>query len=710
MPTVITTTGKYNAAIAGQGLILQSRQDVPAYRVQQSLVFGNRIAQGDRSYNDFSKWWYMSQTDWSGGVKDLSSFVDDAKYYLSQNIDAYSEPGAIKLAPFYSADHTFAENLYVGTSGSVFYATGQTAELKFVGTDDGSNSKPHIYAYDGSWTDISSTFFSTNDNIIATLLTRKNYLWSGTAGVGGKCVAYYNYETATWVDATAHVDAHVTGGYSILGCLSMVDINGTLYVAVENFLNKNYSGIFKTTAVAPTVDGDWATVVEHTGKGTIPAMCEYGGNLYYLVNGSYGSELRMWNTSSNVDTHVFDFGCVYSNWGVDRRVLVNAFGKLVITVPGFGIWEYDGSTMTQVFILDSNKAGIDSGGHTPYITYGCVFASNKLWWGNLMYDGQDFFNTWNDIAENTSNNYVWPLLVQGSTIQTVEPSTNQKILLQPGGASSYRLTTGKNYLVFNNLDIVAGVDKIAYSVTILFKAMTNSDKITVKYTTNPYTGTTTWTTLGNASTSDPSGTIKKRFLFGDSVIFNKIWIRVDLDSDGNTTPVLYDLVMEYIPMPDQGKTWNLTINCANEIILLDGSKESFSGRELRSRFEKAWYTKSVLDFQDIDYASAVTSASITRTEVTSISVDDTSDFPESGRLNVEGEYIYYASKTPKTFNTLTRGLPGGSVAIAHSSAITIYTGLYKVLVDNFQAHIPILQKDKEIESTISLELKEVATA
>src|SRR3990167_10758129 len=94
----VDTKAKFHVALDGVGLILQGAPDRAAYKQNQAPVYGNRFASGDRSYNDLSQWWYFFQTSWTAGFKDLVSWVDDAKYYYSTNIDAFSENGGIKLA------------------------------------------------------------------------------------------------------------------------------------------------------------------------------------------------------------------------------------------------------------------------------------------------------------------------------------------------------------------------------------------------------------------------------------------------------------------------------------------------------------------------------------------------------------------------------------------------------------------------------------
>ena len=130
---------KFHAGLDGQGLILQGAPDRLAYQSGQAPVYGTRFASGDRSYNDLSQWWYFVQTSWVAGFKDIVSWLDDAKYYFSTNMDAWSENGAIKLTRLTTLVTTLTENILLGHSGTV-----STTIRKFVGTDDAASDKPII--------------------------------------------------------------------------------------------------------------------------------------------------------------------------------------------------------------------------------------------------------------------------------------------------------------------------------------------------------------------------------------------------------------------------------------------------------------------------------------------------------------------------------------------------------------------------------------
>src|SRR3990167_913234 len=107
----IATKGKFHVGLDGEGLILQGAPERLAYKQEQAAVYGQRFASGDRSYDDLSAWWYLVQTSWAAGFKDTPSWEDDAKYFYSTNMDAYSENGSLKLAKGIAVSNDFVENI-----------------------------------------------------------------------------------------------------------------------------------------------------------------------------------------------------------------------------------------------------------------------------------------------------------------------------------------------------------------------------------------------------------------------------------------------------------------------------------------------------------------------------------------------------------------------------------------------------------------------
>ena len=181
-----------------------------------------------------------------------------------------------------------------------------------------------------------------------------------------------------------------------------------------------------------------------------------------------------------------------------------------------------------------------------------------------------------------------------------------------------------------------------------------------------------------------------------------------LEGDGNNnTPGMTDLVMEYLPMPTFKKNWTININAGDEVKRLDGRLVETTGRELKSLLEKAWWTKSVLDYQDIDYASTTLSDNPLSSSGTTITVPNggTNDFPEQGRLRLEDEEVFCTGKTPTTFTGVTRGARG-TRAVSHVLN-TVINNAYKVILTDFQSRVPITLEDKELEYVLGASFREV---
>src|SRR5690606_17329916 len=156
--------------------------------------------------------------------------------------------------------------------------------------------------------------------------------------------------------------------------------------------------------------------------------------------------------------------------------------------------------------------------------------------------------------------------------------------------------------------------------------------------------------LGTASASLDGTTVgDKTFFFPVGTTSKKIWFRVKLEGDTTNTPTLTDFVMEFLPMTNYKKQWTMNINSADEVIRLDGGLVETTARELKSRIERMWMTKSVLEFQDLDYATTLLNGAISDKTATTITVDSTASFPEQGRFRVDDEEVLYTGKTPTTF-------------------------------------------------------------
>lgn len=708
----IVTKGKFHVALNSVGLLLQGAPDRLGYQQGQAPVYGQRFASGDRDYNDLSQWWYFVQTDWSGGFKNTVSWSDDAKHYYSTNIDTWSESGAIKLTreqyPAGSGgDNDFTYTITSGIEGSVNSTT-----YKFIGTSDGSDSRPHIWrastGEDTAFTDISTTTIGTNQNNIAQLSARLGVLWYSTVGNGTTWVVG-TYDGTTWTDQSAYIyNAGATISFQPASSRCHTNYLGTQYVFGDSTSSKKYA-LVKTTAINPAAAGDWSKAFEVTSTEGLPVSCAgYGGNIYYLVNYTGYMELWQYNVAGATNVLIQRFnGTNCGNWSVGDKLMVVLNGKLIITIPDKEVWEMDGTSLTRIFIKDSFKS---SGAYLPeidpYLNYGCVIQDNKCWWGNMMYDGTGFHNTWKNDADSSSNK-VYPVFAD-TTSRIWETHTGDESVIWSVGLNNtvYKGDADKNFIVLSNFDKIAGVEKLAYSMTLLFKPFASGQKIVAEYLVSEFSPTATWTTLGTASYSiDGSSVSSKTFFFPAATVFNKIWFRIKLEGGGTNTPTLNDVVMEYLPVPTYKKNWSLNINAADSVKRLDGALAETTGRELKSLLEQSWWTKSTLDFQDLDYTTTTLSDNPLTSSATTITVPTTRDFPEQGRLRCEDEEMFYTGKTPTTFTGVTRGARG-TRAVSHAQG-TVINNAYKVIITELQTRVPIAMNDKELEYTVGINLREV---
>lgn len=707
----VSTKGIYHVAIDGVGLILQGAPDRMAYRQQQAPVYGQRFASGDRDYNDLSQWWYFVQTDWSGGFKDSVSWANDAKYYYSTNIDTWSEQGAIKLARNQVLDEDFNEDIICG---AVVTIAGTNYQV--VGGTDGSDSRPHIYrasqGQGNSWTDISTTTIGTNQNVISQLSSQSGILWVSTVGVGNTWVVI-TYDGTTWTDQSANINTGAGLTYSPASSRTHCHYQGTTYVFVDNSFNNQYA-LVKTTKTNPSAAGDWTKVFEMLNVDGLPvASCAVAGNIYYLVNGgTLGMELWVYNIAGATNTLLQSFPNTGSaNWGVGDKLIVNLNGVLIISLPSNQIWTLNTSTgaLVRIWFKDSDKANLDFNISTPVITNGCVISESKAHWGNAVYDGVNLHTGYRDFNDGTNSLYMLYVDAADRIWQTSSGDASKLYVSHPSNWSDYKgATDNKNYLIFSNFDNVAGVDKIAYSATILFKPLASGQSIEVEYLLGELTSGASWTSLGTASATIDGTTVRdKTFFFGTAVIFKKIWFRVKLEAGGSNTPTMNDLVMEYLPIPTYKKLWILRANCGDEVNRLDGQQVDKKGRELRGRLEVAWWTKAILDFQDFDYATTTVQNNPLAASDTTLTVPagGTRDFPEQGRLKIEDEEIFYTGKTDTTFTGLTRGARG-TRAVSHAQN-TVVNNAYKVIITDLANDVPIALEGKQgMEYVTQLTIRE----
>ena len=693
--------GKYHIGLNGQGLILQGAPERLAYEMKQAPIYGNRFAQGDRDYGDFSFWWFWTQTDWSGGLKENPNWEDDAKYKSSKNIDAFSVGGQLKLLPkpvVQTTDlsvncdaltrciHGIVDDgvnditrFFLGTRATTVDGSNGCKLWQSVSSGSGAGDVWTLINEFVNVTAINDLFISLQTLFI--ILTNQLYV--------------FNDATTPFTTVTERTTEFNVSGLSCSLFHSGADILGVAHVIGANL----------TQSALKTSNDDGATFTQRIlfPVGVSIYNCiSFNGKFYYLAESGGSTGLYYHNAITDAaGTLVYEFKGripIRSGSGFGTNVSMVIVGnQLFIQFSDGSIWSCTTAhVITQEF---ENRNSILSapGGLVNHkgLGYGRDVVIKSI--GGITNVYQNRYNA--DDSE------IFITAVSNGTLLLHLNIYNHADDAKIYGASTTFYTSG-NFVTSEYAEIPS-VDKLWYDVTLNCDALASGQSIQVEYSADG----AAYVSLGTISFSVEGASKNKSFLFGDAIVAKNINFRFTLAGDGSNTPTLKDFSARFVPVTIAKKLWNFNANCGDEVKRLDGGLVETVGRELRGILERAWWTKSILDFQDLDYATTLLDGALsaiadngTLTGLT-ITVDNTHDFPEQGRLRVDNEEIVYTGKTPTTFTGCTRA-SRETKAAAHSNNAVI-NNAYKVILTDLQYRVPISLKDKALEYIVGISLREV---
>lgn len=686
----VAIKSKYHVALDGQGLLLQGAPDRLAYEMKQAPIYGNRFAQGDRSYGDFSFWWFWTQTDWSGGLKEDPNWADDAKFLSSKNLDAFSVGGQMKILdkPIVQATDisTNSTNISRVIHGTIDDGTNAISRF-FLGnrasTVDGSNGCRLWQSSDGdTWTLINHFLDSTviNDLFISVqtlfiLINDELYI----------C----NDATTPFVTVTSRTAAFNVSGLACAFWHSGSDVNGVAH-AIGATLSQSS---LKTS----TDDGaTWTEKILFPIGVTIFNNKSFNSEFYYLREYGANTALHRYNVGTSTDTFVYEFSGIKPIAGstsTAKNVSMVVVGNILFMQFNDGsIWSCTTDNVITREYENRNSLLPLTGGLINH--KGVGYGEDVI----IKVVGSDIriYNNRRNIADDAA---FLPAASSGTVILYMNEAGNA------ADNSIYRNTSSSyyssGYFITNEYAEISAIDKLYYDVTLNFATLVSGQSLEVEYSID---GGASYTSLGTASFTVDGAITNKNFLFGDTVVSKTMVLRITLAAGGTNTPTLKDHSTRFVPVVTAKKLWNININCADDVKRLDGALIDTVARELKGRLERAWWTKSILDFQDLDYATTLLNGAIT-SSATTITVDDTADFPEQGRLRVDNEEMTYTGKTPTTFTGVTRAVRETKAA-AHSDNAVI-NNAYKAILTDLQYRVPVALEDKELEYTVGISLREV---
>ena len=664
---------KYHISLHDKGYILRGAPDKAAYSRSVIRSQVDRMAISDLAYSDFAGQglFYLAQTDWSAGFKSEKKWRDDAKFYYSTNLNCYLEQGCIQLEKALTLENDFAEIVLCGGS---FEVNGSTNE--YVGCEDDGSGNVKIYKYTGSWADIAGTDFNVSQDKCTQLKGHKNTLYALTYGGNSDVVATYN--GSAWTDHTIAIIAQSTLA-SLKGAHCSCEVNNTFYVFV-------YEALTGWSLMSTVNNGTNWVEEQYKSTSQIPISCvSYNEKIYYLT----GEELRVFDPSDSTDiiVKIFNESCAGS-WGCGDKYLVVYKGKLIITF-GDKIYEYNESTLLEIWSKDSDKDGITGYLAEGILDYGAVEYDGRLHWGDLIYDGEVFYN-WKRPNGDSIGSYMWLLYVNNSNVKRMIDSSDRSKIWKDN--TTYKTTIANNYLIFNEMSPVSQLDKLLSSITIIFDTMSTGESIKLEYSLTGATGP--WTTVGTRSYSAADSATKKEWNIPGSVVFNKVWWRISLDGSA-TTPKVRDFIMAYRPMPDYKNRWDMRLNFSESVKLLNRQTEQRTGQELNAELWNEKATKQSVVFKDIDYIECDLVSAMTATG-TSALVDSTKRFPRQGRIravsgSVAEEMTYTSAHTNKLFG-ISRG-QRGTTARAYLAAQALDSA-YDVYIEDIRSEVNFTDEKK----------------
>ena len=692
---------QYSIALNGQGYILKGTPSRISRIQEQSPIYENRFAFGDRGFGDFSYRWFWAQESFVG-MKN-QDWQDDGKIQYSTNLnlsqmenkDPYMERQATLKNTFSATNFAYitsvglseTNTLYVGLKGNATY------HPAVYYTTDGTNFT--------LCTEFGGTIWANGEQITSIVSVGSNRIITADSGNDG---SFCNENGGTITDITTNV--RTSAPYTCT--------KGWLYA----FLFQTHYALFDNGSILYCTTSTDGTTFTNAfgGSNYLSNLTLEGGDFkyfatkakYYILGTDYTTQskavLYEWDGTAVIPTAIYTWTGYKAGqtYGAGKS-LYEYKNKLYIVLKNINtgkseIWSMNSSgTLSKEYISTVTAENAYTSLKTDF-QYGFVESNGLLyltgavtdgtyWWGGNLATTNGFAPLAATKLTDDSIYYLWG---------TSSSGTGNNLYLD-----KLDLTTGTAYAYLETNPFYASLpntDKIWFNLTLNFDTFVSGSEIKVEY--NIGNGFITLETINYTT----QGAINNyTFDFSTNTISKKLILRFSIK--GYST-ILQNYTISYLPSTYAKYRWRVTVILMDNLISLDGnSKEPKRAETLRNVLKNDYYTKNALSFQDIDYAETTLTDNPLSATATTVNVVSTANFPEQGRIKIDNEEILYTGKTATTFTGCTRNVRG-TTGVSHTTGTSVHNG-YNVLISDYSEETPIGAKPIIEEAIVSLSLSEI---
>lgn len=558
---------KYDIKIDGQGyMLLQDGEG--AYSQTDHPYQHDRFSTGDVELSDFNFYQYQAQTDWSHGFQEKYLSGEQPSVFWDGNYIDHSHIGELRMHP---------KRALVSASGNSGVVTGietykGSAFISVVNTPTS-----WVYSWPGSGNALTLSNTLTSKTQVWDLEKYNDKLYVST-GVGG---TVYQFDGSTW--------SGLTQTATFMGVLG-----DTLYAGKLNAM-LSYDG------------STWTEEYAHTGL-YIGDMVTWRDKIYYLAtddaqhyrDGSKAS-LFYWDGVDRVEIQQFDEAA---------KTSIEYWNNRLWFIVGNVLYSFDGEALVEELDLldaDGNSLGSDTLGISTFSTF-----ENGIGKG-LKRIGKKLYMVLNSASTSkllVNPGYGWaPALGDHTafytTLGVLERNNNSgdSVMLGDQAGNVYRIdedafdTAATSHVESSWIDMdLPNVQKMFRSMAFQCEDLPAGSTVHMYYKLDD--DSNSWTTL---TFTNIAGETFVENQFPSSTVGKRIKYKIELsNSVGTATPRVNDIIIKYIIAPDTKKRWTVGIVLSDEVVLLDGKRETKNARELRAALWESRKKKQVVEFQDTD--------------------------------------------------------------------------------------------------------------